>query len=84
MSVRALAGPSTAGTLCKLAEDEQTDLIVLGSTRRGPGGRALVGTNASQLLNNAPCPIVVAPAGYRLLDKEVRTIAVAFDGSARV
>jgi nucleotide-binding universal stress UspA family protein len=81
VSVRALAGPSTAGTLCKLAEDDHADLLVLGSTRRGWAGRVLIGTTASQLLNNAPCPIVVAPHGYSPPETGLRTIAVAFDGS---
>jgi nucleotide-binding universal stress UspA family protein len=80
-SVRAVAGPSTAGTLCKLAEDEGADVLVLGSTRRGRAGRVLIGTTASQVLNSAPCPIVVAPHGYKRPETGLRTIVVAFDGS---
>lgn len=80
-SVRAIASGSAAGTLGELAEDEAADLLVLGSTHRGPVGRVLVGTTADELLRSAPCAVAVAPHGYTGSTGGLGTIGVAFDGS---
>jgi nucleotide-binding universal stress UspA family protein len=55
-------------------------LIVLGSTHRGGLGRVMPGSVAERLLNGAPCPVAVAPRGYE--PRELRVIAVGYDGSA--
>lgn len=56
-------------------------MIVLGSTHRGPIGRLLPGSVAERLLSAAPCPVAIAPRGYCDRHSEIRSIAVAYDGS---
>jgi len=57
------------------------DVIVVGSTHRGPLGRVLAGDATASALHGAPCPVLVAPAGYARHGGELRTIGVAYDGS---
>lgn len=79
---RVVAERSAAQGLHDLAEDEEADAVVVGSSHRGPIGRVLAGSVAQRLLHGAPCPVAVAPAGYRdRPDKGLRVVACAFDGS---
>lgn len=58
-------------------------LIVIASSHRGAVGRAVAGTVAERLLHGAPCPVAVAPAGYReKATAPIETVGVAYDGSA--
>lgn len=75
LSVAAAPAPALIHT----AERERADLLVVGSTQRGPLGRVLAGTTAEQLLHGAPCAVAVAPQGYR--GGEIRHIGVAYEGS---
>ena len=61
---RTLRGASAPHALTDLAEDEEVELIVVGSTHRGTLGRVYPGGVAERLLSGAPCPIAVAPRGY--------------------
>jgi nucleotide-binding universal stress UspA family protein len=81
--------------LADQARSEKADLIVLGSTHRGPIGRVVPGATAERLLGEAPCAVAVAPAGFgrpadgdsgwRPLtgdeDAALRVIGVGFDGT---
>jgi nucleotide-binding universal stress UspA family protein len=78
----AAPGVSPAAALRDLAEEQHHDLVVVGSTHRGPTGRVLAGTTADALLRGGPCPVAVAPLGYRERVGGLRRIGVAFDGSA--
>src|ERR1051326_2744527 len=64
VEARAFGGGSPAGVMTGVAEDEDVDLIVVGSPHRGAIGRALIGSVADNLLHGAPCPVAVAPRGY--------------------
>jgi nucleotide-binding universal stress UspA family protein len=65
-----------------LADKQDVAAIVLGSSRRGPVGRVVAGRVAHRLLSEAPCPIVVAPAGFAARPPlGLAPIGVAFDGS---
>lgn len=81
IETEAVPGASPARALCDLAEDGNHDLVVVGSTHRGAAGRVLAGTSADVLLHNGPCPVAVAPLGYRQRTRSIRQIGVAFDGS---
>jgi nucleotide-binding universal stress UspA family protein len=73
---------SPARALMAVAESEEPEMLVLGSTERGTLGRVLAGTVPAKLLSGAPCAIAVAPRGFA--DREERppaTVAVAFNGS---
>jgi nucleotide-binding universal stress UspA family protein len=82
VETRAFGGGSPAGVMTGVAEDEEIDLIVVGSPHRGTLGRALIGSVADNLLHGVPCPVAVAPRGYAAERHEpLRKIAVAFDGT---
>ncbi|MEZ5077728.1 MAG: universal stress protein [Solirubrobacterales bacterium] len=82
VETRAYGGGSPAGVINDLAEQEEVDLIVVGSPHRGPIGRALIGSVAEGLLHGAPCAVSAAPRGYGSAEhKPFGTIAVAYDGT---
>lgn len=82
VETRAYGGGSPARALHELAEVEGGELIVLGSTHRGPLGRVLPGSVAERLLHGSPCPVAVAPRGLASHgEKPMRVIGVGFDGS---
>lgn len=93
---RHVKASSPASGLTRLAQDEDADLIVVGSTHRGPIGRILPGGTAERLLGSAPCAVAVAPRGtaenrgappeWRPLSESededaLRVIGVGYDGS---
>lgn len=73
---------SPARGLDELAEREEVDLIVIGSTHRGALGRVYPGSVGERLLNGAPCPVVVAPRGYAGREHAgLGIIGVGYDGT---
>ena len=80
VSVGIEAYVSGAHLLQSLAESSPTDLIVVGSTRSGRMGRVVPGSTGERLLQGAPCPVAVAPAGYSA-GRALRHVGIAFDGS---
>jgi nucleotide-binding universal stress UspA family protein len=87
-----------AEVVCGEARDVQTglhditragdaDLLVIGASREDEIYRDLVSDDARQLLDNPPCAVAVAPAGYSARPASLQTIGVAYDrspGSDRV
>jgi nucleotide-binding universal stress UspA family protein len=71
VTIRAIPSDSAARALGEMAEVEHADLIVVGSSRRSE--------TAERLLQDAPCPVAVAPRGYG--GRDIRRIGVAHDGS---
>lgn len=68
--------------LVKSVEKEHAGTLVVGSTRRGVLGRAMLGSTAKQVLHRAPCEVVVAPRGYADEHPErFAKIAAAVDGT---
>jgi nucleotide-binding universal stress UspA family protein len=81
LQTRAFGG-SAAGILTDIAERESFDAIVIGASHRGGLGRALLGSVGRGLLHGAPCPVAVAPSGYRKSGHgPFGRIAVAYDGT---
>jgi nucleotide-binding universal stress UspA family protein len=64
-----------------LAARHDGDLLVIGATRRDDYERALVGDTTRAVLENAPCPVAVAPIGYATHPTPFEKIGVAYDGS---
>jgi nucleotide-binding universal stress UspA family protein len=80
--VRIVANPSPAHALHELAEAEQAELIVVGSSHTSSLGRVVPGSTGERLLHGAPCAVAVVPHGYRVRAGEpFRRIGVAYDGS---
>ena len=76
-----LEGLPVARALALHAEREGVDLIVLGSTHRGRLGQVLPGSVGEQLLHGSPCPVAIAPRGFKSASREAfGLIGVAYDG----
>jgi len=72
----------TAGEGLHLAAEQLgADLLGVGSCRRGPFKRVLLGDDTRASLNGAPCAVAVAPAGSNEAVAPFATIGVAYDGS---
>jgi nucleotide-binding universal stress UspA family protein len=68
--------------LVECAERDHAGTLVIGSSRRGKLGRALLGSVGDQVLRQAPCEVAVAPRGYASERHEgYAKIAVAVDGT---
>lgn len=75
-------GPTHASRgLHEFAERTGADLLVVGTSEHEAIGPISPGSTVEQLLNGAPCPVAVAPPGYRERRAAVRVITVAYDGS---
>ena len=46
-------------TICKVAEDEAVDLVVLGTHDRGRWSRLWFGSVSDHVVRHAPCPVLV-------------------------
>ncbi|HSS61442.1 MAG TPA: universal stress protein, partial [Candidatus Limnocylindrales bacterium] len=64
------------------ARARSADLLVVGASRYDVIYRDLVGDDAREVLENAPCAIAVAPVGYSSRRGPLRTIGVAYDDSS--
>lgn len=77
-----VCGAATVSSgLHELAKDRDADLIVIGSSHRGPLGRILNGDDARATLHGAPCPVAIAPGGYAKRATAITQIGFGFDGS---
>jgi nucleotide-binding universal stress UspA family protein len=77
----AIADVHAARALHRVAGERAADLIVVGSSHRGPVGRLLLGDVARGTLHDAPCPVAVAPRDHVAREAGVRFVGVGFDGS---
>jgi nucleotide-binding universal stress UspA family protein len=67
--------------LHEAAEEQGADLLVVGSTTRGPFGRAMLGDDTRGALNGAPCAVAIAAAGYSENPAPLTKIGVAYNES---
>lgn len=82
VETRAYGGGSPAGILMTLAEREDFDAIVVGSSHRSAVGRVMIGSVAMSLLSGAPADVAIAPKGYAQAQHDApRNIAVGYDGT---
>ena len=80
--VRSVPDHSPAQALHELAEQEDARLIVVGSTHTGRAGRVLPGSTAERLFHGSPCPVAIAPKGFRpSADDRRGIVGCGFDGS---
>lgn len=80
VALRAPGAGSPARALTELAEAEQADLVVVGSSRRISDGRIRLERTAGRLLQGAPCAVAVAPPDLRETEP-FRHVGIAYDGS---
>jgi nucleotide-binding universal stress UspA family protein len=81
LKTRVTTSSSPAGGLHDIAESEDADLIVLGSSHRSALGRVLIGSVPERLLHGAPCAVAVAPRGFHERpERALRVVAVGVDG----
>ena len=79
--VRCHGAASIGRGLHELAEAEQADLLVVGSSHRGSVDRVVLGDDTRDALDGAPCAVAIAPAGYALERRPIRRIGVGYDRS---
>jgi nucleotide-binding universal stress UspA family protein len=75
-------GTSVAVGLHRFAEEHNSDLLVIGASRRGFVGRVLAGDDARSSLQGAPCAVAVSPSGYADSPNPIEVIGVGYDDSA--
>src|SRR6476646_7813108 len=75
---RVVEAPSVARGLTEVAESERALAVVVGPSHRGPFGRVVPGSVGDRLLETAPCPVGVAPSGYRSTAHPICRIGVGF------
>lgn len=63
------------------AQEHGADLLVVGSTSRGPLGRAMLRDDTRGALNGAPCAVAIAAAGYGGAPTPIAKIGVAYNES---
>jgi nucleotide-binding universal stress UspA family protein len=80
--VHAVADSSPGRALHEEAAREEADLIVVGSCHLGAIGRVLAGDVSRATLHGAPCPVAVAPHGYRdAASGPIHTIGVGYNAT---
>jgi nucleotide-binding universal stress UspA family protein len=81
-AARICVGSASVGRgLHELAEQENADLLVVGSNRRGLLGRVLIADDTQHALDGAPCAVAVAPAAYAQRSPVLTEIGVGYDAS---
>ncbi|HEY5286743.1 MAG TPA: universal stress protein [Solirubrobacteraceae bacterium] len=63
------------------AEEQQADLIVVGSCSRGAFGRAMLGDDTRAALNGSPCAVAIAAHGYSQAPMPIAKVGAGYDGS---
>ena len=76
-----IQAPSVRRGLHEFAAGRGADLLVIGAGRHDPVAHMLLGDQAREVLEDPPCPVAVAPAGYSRCPNQIRNIGVAYDGS---
>lgn len=80
-AISRIEAPSVRRGLQEFAAGQDADLIVIGAGRQDPVAHVLLGDEAREVLEDPPCPVAVAPAGYCECPGRIRRIGVAYDGS---
>jgi nucleotide-binding universal stress UspA family protein len=73
---RVHTGPA-ADTILRTCEQEDVDLLVMGSRGYGPVRSVLLGSVARALVDRAPCPVIVIPRGASTETREANEQAAA-------
>lgn len=73
---------SVPSGLTRVAEEVDADLLIIGSSHRGPIGRILMGDAGARLASGAPCAVTMVPRGWHRDDGAgIAKIGIGFDGT---
>ena len=79
--IEVLTDWSVPRALERIVEREHRDLLVVGSSRKGPAGRVRIATLTRQLLGDSRCALAVAPRGFRdTAAKGLARVGVGYEG----
>src|ERR1700743_571622 len=76
------AGGLVGRALHRLAHKESAELLVVGSSHRGPAGHTLLGGQPLAALNGSSCAVAIAPRGYGMAEPVVHTVGAGDAGTA--
>jgi nucleotide-binding universal stress UspA family protein len=76
------ASSSPAETLHRVARRWPADVIVVGCCHAADRGRTGLGRVGARAIDAAPCPVLLAPSGYRREEHTLARIGVGFGRSA--
>ena len=79
--VRLRTASSAAAGLHAAAVEEDTQLVVVGSSEQSGLGRVFPGSTANRLLSGFPVSVAIAPVGYADRQPEGNAVACGYDGS---
>ena len=79
LRTQTLIGRHPAEGLLSLVRESGADLFVFGSSARSEAGRTLLGPVGRRLLFGCPCPVAVAPKGFRKRAGASGVVGVAFE-----
>jgi nucleotide-binding universal stress UspA family protein len=72
---------SPGAGLHRRAEEQNADLLVVGSCSHSALGRAMLGDDTRAALNGAPCAVAIAARGYAERPAPIAKVGVAYNGS---
>src|SRR4051812_6253887 len=82
VETRAIEDGTAARGLARAIDELHPQLIVVGSTSRGPKGAMLLGTTAERVIGVSAIPVAVVPNGYARPARGVRRLGAAYVESA--
>jgi nucleotide-binding universal stress UspA family protein len=77
-----IEAPSVRHGLHEFVRSRNADQLVVRASHLDELGRDFVGDDTKAVLEDAPCAVAVAPAGYFARARPITRIGVAYDGSA--
>ena len=79
--LRCVEAHSPRRGLHEFASRRRADLLVVGVSRGDENDRTFFGDDTRKVLEDAPCPVAVAPPEFAARASAIKTIGVGFDGS---
>ena len=76
-----LSSESPGRGLHRQAEEQNADLLVVGSCRHGAFGRAMLGDDTRDALNGASCAVAIAARGYAEHTRPLANLGVGYNES---
>ena len=76
-----IVASAPGGGLHRQAEEQNADLIVVGSCSRGAFGRAMIGDDTRAALNGASCAVAIAARGYAEHPTPIGNVGVGYNES---